>query len=161
MVIAAANDAQAIESYRHHPEAFLRVDFSYAEFCEAMGRCYPFWRQHLTWLKLSFHREPVHVPLCQLNYAEADGRETVLYCADAVLRASTPLGKVAELLPAPLFQRCQKSFLVNVGAIREVSGGCVIMTDGRSIPMSRARGQELTKTVAAWNAARETEVSVT
>ena len=160
-VVIASNDAQAIESYRHRPAAFLADDFGYAEFCEAMGRCYPFWRHHLRWLELSYHRKPAHLPLCQLGYAEADGRETVLHCADDVVRASAPLGKVAEQLPSPPFLRCQKSFLVNISSIREIAGGSVVMADGRSIPMARARSQELTKAVAAWNAARETEVSIT
>ena len=87
-VVIAANDAQAIESYRHHPAAFLPDGFGYAEFCEAMGKCYPFWRQHLQWLELSFHRRPVRLPLCQLRYAEADGRETVLHCDGVTMRAS-------------------------------------------------------------------------
>ena len=160
-VVIAANDAQAIESYRHHPAAFLPDGFGYAEFCEAMGKCYPFWRQHLQWLELSFHRRPVRLPLCQLRYAEADGRETVLHCDGVTMRGSAPLGKVAEQLPSPLFLRCQKSFLVNLASVREVSRGSVILADGRSIPLARARSQELTRAVAAWNAARETEVSVT
>ena len=160
-MVIATDDAQAIESYRHHPAAFLHSDAGYAEFRDAMGKCYPLWRQYLQWLELSFHREPVRLPLCRLSYAEAAGRETVLRCGEAVLCASAPLGKVAEQLPSPLFLRCQKSFLVNLGSVREVCGGSVIMTDGRSIPMARARSQELTKAVAAWNAARGTEVSVT
>ncbi|MBR1496961.1 MAG: LytTR family transcriptional regulator DNA-binding domain-containing protein [Oscillospiraceae bacterium] len=160
-VVAASNDAQAIASYRYHPAAFLRVDFSYAEFCEAMGRCHPLWRSYLRRLELTFHREPVRLPLCQLNYAEADGRETVLNCAGAVMRASTSLGKLGETLPSPPFLRCQKSFLVNITAIREISAGKVVMADGRGIPMARARAQELTEAVRAWNAARGTEVSVT
>lgn len=160
-IAVASDDAQAIESYRHHPTAFLRADFSYAEFREAMSRCYPFWRQYLQWLELSFHRQPVRLPLCQLDYAEADGRETLLNCAGTEMRASASLGKIEEQLPSSLFLRCQKSFLVNIASIRELSGGCVIMTDGRSIPMARARLSELTNAVAAWNAARGTEVSVT
>ena len=160
-VVAAANDAQAIESYRYHPAALLRVDFSYAEFCEAMGRCHPLWRQYLRRLELTFHREPVRLALCHLHYAEADGRETVLSCAGTAMRASASLGKIAEQLPSPPFLRCQKSFLVNLGAIREMSGGRLTMTDGRSIPVARARVQELADAVGAWNAARGTEVRVT
>ncbi|MBR0311050.1 MAG: LytTR family transcriptional regulator DNA-binding domain-containing protein, partial [Oscillospiraceae bacterium] len=106
-------------------------------------------------------RELVRLPLCQLRYAEADGRETLLYCTGGVMRVSMSLGKTAEQLPSPPFLRCQKSFLVHTGAISELSGGNVVMSDGRSIPMTRDRSRELAKTVAAWNAARGMEVSVT
>ena len=160
-VIVFANEEQAIEAYQWHPTASLRFDFNYADFCEAMDRCFSFWRQGLQWLELPFRRELVRLPLCQLRYAEADGRETLLYCTGGVMRVSMSLGKTAEQLPSPPFLRCQKSFLVHTGAISELSGGNVVMSDGRSIPMTRDRSRELAKTVAAWNAARGMEVSVT
>ena len=102
----------------------------------------------------------MRLPLCQLRYAEADGRETLLYCAGGQMRVSISLGKTEEQLPFPPFLRCQKSFLVHTGAIRELSGGNVVMADGRLIPMARERARELTDAVRAWNAARGTEVNV-
>ena len=160
-VIVFANEAQAIEGYHWHPTTSLRFDFDYADFCEAMDRCFSFWRQGLQWLELPFRRELVRLPLCQLRYAEADGRETLLYCTGGVMRVSMSLGKTSEQLPSPPFLRCQKSFLVHTGAICGFSGGNVVMSDGRNIPLTRERNRELTKIVSAWNAARGTEVIVT
>ena len=48
-----------------------------------------------------------------------------------------PLGKVAEQLPEPPFVRCQKSFIVHLGAVRHISGGLLQMNDGQSISISR------------------------
>ena len=160
VVAVFSNETQAIQAYRWHPAASLRFDFGYAEFCDAMDQCFSFWRQGMQWLELPFHRELLRLPLCRLRYAEANGRETLLYGAEGVMRASISLGKTAEELPSPPFLRCQKSFVVHTGAIRELSGGNVVMSDGREIPMARERVRELTNAVLAWNAARKTKVNV-
>ena len=91
----------------------------------------------MIWLDLLYHREPVRMSLCQVQYVEAQGRNTILHCDGGAIEVNKPLGQVAELLPQPPFLRCQKSFLVRLSAVARVQSGTLVMTAGREIPICR------------------------
>lgn len=143
-LIALTEDSRrAIASYLCHPNAFLSRRAGYGKLAEAMDRCFAVWQKGIRWLELPSRREWVRVPLCQIQYAEAQGRSTLLHCAGGVIAVSCALGQVAEQLPQPPFYRCQRSFLVHLGAAVRLQGGELLMSDGQVISVGRSRLQEL------------------
>ena len=156
LVLLSANKQTAIDAYRYHPAAFLRPDAGYKAVRRVMDQCFPFWRQGLKWLDLPFRRERVRLPLCQLHCAEADGRETLLYCAGGQMRASFPLGKLWEELPSPPFIRCQRGFLVHLGAVQDMAGGTIVLKDDhREVAVSRQLVKDVQQALLLWRSARE------
>ena len=149
LIIVSADHQLAIQAYRWHPVTFLPPSAGFQAVRRAMDLCFPFWRQGLQWLDLPFHRDRIRLPLCQLYCAEADGRETILYCTGGQMRASFPLGKLWELLPSPPFLRCQRGFLVHLGAVAEMTGGNLILRyDSRVIPVSRKQIKEIQESLS-------------
>lgn len=152
LVALVENSRQAIASYRCHPNALLQLDTDLAGLSAALDRCFSVWSRGMIWLDLLYHREPVRTPLCQVQYVEAQGRNTILHCDGGAIEVNKPLGRVAELLPQPPFLRCQKSFLVRLSAVARVQSGTLVMTDGREIPISRKQVPAVRKLVEGWNA---------
>ena len=116
----------------------------------ALDRCFPVWSPGMIWLDLLYQRERVRVPLCQVQYVEAQGRNTRLQCAGGMIEVNKPLGQLAELLPQPPFLRCQKSFLVRMSAVAQIQSGMLVMSGGQEIPVSRKQVQEVRQKVELW-----------
>lgn len=104
----------------------------------------------MIWLDLLYQRERVRVPLCQVQYVEAQGRNTLLQCAGGMIEVNKPLGQLAQLLPQPPFLRCQKSFLVRMSAVAQIQNGMLVMSGGQEIPVSRKQVQEVRQKVELW-----------
>lgn len=155
LVIVSSDKRMAIRAYRWHPAAFLSPDADFHAMRRAMDQCFPYWRQGLRWLDLPYRRERVRLPLCQLYCAEADGWETILYCAGGQMRTSTSLGKLWEELPSPPFLRCQRGFLVHLSAVDRMIGGVLILVDShRAVSVSRQQSKDIQRILAQWRSAR-------
>lgn len=155
LVVVSASKQTAIRAYRWHPAAFLAPNAGYRCVRQAMNRCFHFWRQGLKWLDLPYRRNRVRIPLCQLRCVEADGRATILHCAGRQMRANYPLGKLCAQLPSPPFLRCQRGFLVHLGAVKRMAGGTLILEgDRQTISVSRRQVKDVHQTLLSWHALR-------
>ena len=80
-------------------------------------------------------------------YCEAEGNYTHIYMRDGEKHlVSKTLRDVSELLSGSLFTRVHQSYLINLEYVSKYirgAGGQVIMADQKSIPVSRARKEEL------------------
>lgn len=150
LIALVGNSRQAIASYRCHPNALLQRETDYAGLAAALDRCFPVWSPGMIWLDLLYQRERVRVPLCQVQYVEAQGRNTLLQCAGGMIEVNKPLGQLAELLPQPPFLRCQKSFLVRMSAVAQIQNGMLVMSGGQEIPVSRKQLQEVRQKLELW-----------
>lgn len=150
LIALAENSRQAIASYRCHPNALLQREMDYAGLAAALDRCFPMWSPGMIWLDLLYQRERVRVPLCQVQYVEAQGRNTLLQCAGGMIEVNKPLGQLAQLLPQPPFLRCQKSFLVRLSAVAQIQNGMLVLSGGQEIPVSRKQMQEVRQKVELW-----------
>ena len=139
LVLLADDDRAAIDVYPCHPNALVPKPVTYNGLEAAMERCSSYWQRGLGWLDLPLQHRRVRLPLYQLNYAEAAGRHTILYRAGGLLQVNCSLSALEKQLPHPPFLRCQKSFLVHLGAIRRLTGGELIMCNDRVITVARSR----------------------
>lgn len=83
------------------------------------------------------------VQLENIIYCEAERSYTVFHCKNKkTIMASRPLADYDQLLADADFMRVHKSYLINLGHIKEYQrgeGGMVIMTNGIEIEVSRRR----------------------
>ena len=157
-LVAVSSDGKAaIRAYRWHPAAFWDPKLGYAALRQAMDRCFPLWMRGMEWLELSYKRDRARFPLLQLRYAEAEGKETVLHCADGLLRTSVLLGQLEQSLPNPPFFRCQKGFIVHLSAVESLDGNSLRMAeDGREIPVGRRQSGQLGRAWRRWSSFTDT-----
>ena len=161
LVVISRRPRRAIAAHRWHAAAFLTPAAGCTELRRAMDNCFAAWRCGLQWLDLPARRERVRLPLCQLRYAEACGRESSLFCTGGCIQVSVPLKKLEEQLPRPPFFRCQKAFLVHLPAAESFAGGVGTMAgDGRQISVSRQQAAPLRQALAQWREEETTCISL-
>ncbi len=80
----------------------------------------------------------------QIVAIEADGSysKIALQSGEEIL-VVRKLGQLEHDLPAEGFLRCHRSYLINLGYLHEIRTSEVVLSDGRQVPVSRARRAEL------------------
>lgn len=75
----------------------------------------------------------------ELHYLEADNKDSILYYMDDRLLVRKSLSEMELLLPAPLFFRSHRKYLVNLARVREFDEKNLTLDCGRTLPISRRR----------------------
>ena len=157
VVLLTADERVAIDSYQCHPNAVIPKPLSYAGLKAAMNRCFACWSKGLQWLDLPLQHRRLRIPLYHLLYAEAAGRNAILYCIGEQVQVNCSLSALEAMLPKPPFVRCQKSFVVHLAAVRRIESGRLIMVDDRPISVTRARLRQVQEEFSAYQTVRGPE----
>ncbi len=157
LILLVDDDRTAIDVYPCHPNALVPKPVTYSGLDAAMERCFLYWQRGQSWLDLPLQHKRVRIPLYQLYYAEAAGRNTILYRAGGELQVNCSLSALEEQLPHPPFLRCQKSFLIHLGAIEKVIGGELVMCNSRVVPVARTRIRQVNQELAHYRQMRGAE----
>lgn len=88
-------------------------------------------------LALQNEGETRMIPMSAIAYLEAKGHYVALHTDFGMFQKKSTLPEMLAQLDSR-FYRCQRSFAVNLHRIRKASRAEVELTDGRSIPLSRA-----------------------
>ncbi len=87
----------------------------------------------------------------ELRYFERDMRMTRMFTAWGSYCLAEKLDDLQKMLPdAPLI-RCHNSYLVHLGAVRELHRENLVLTDGTKIPVSRVHRKAVQDAFAQWN----------
>ena len=76
-------------------------------------------------------------------YLEADGSYTTVVTAAGEALVVRKLGQLEDDLSSRGFFRCHRDYVVNVAEVRELRPAGALMSNGREVPVSRARRGEL------------------
>lgn len=150
LFVCSDNCRIAIASYAFHPDGFLPKQVTPAVLERALSPCSPLWKESLKWLEVSIGRSKVSLPLCELIWAEASGRNCILHSAHGQVTARESLSELEKRLPSEIFLRCQKSFLVNLRHVCKMGNRSFSMSNGTKIPIGRNHWSSAQNTYTAF-----------
>ena len=83
-------------------------------------------------------REVLRIPCLEVACMERRGRETLVTMADGSTTAVRErLPELMEQVPHHMFAQCHGSFVVNLGQVRLLRAGEILLTNGSMVPASR------------------------
>jgi DNA-binding LytR/AlgR family response regulator len=80
----------------------------------------------------------VAFPAGELTYVEVSGHKLMYHTKEASYEVYGKLSDEEQRLGAEHFVRCSNPFLVNLSAVRAVSGNTVLLIGGERLPISRS-----------------------
>lgn len=83
----------------------------------------------------------------ELQYLEADNKDSVLHYQDDTITLRRGLNELEKLLPPALFFRIHRKFLVNLSHVREYDALHLTLDCGRTLPISRRKSREFDLTL--------------
>jgi len=85
----------------------------------------------------------VKILLSEILYVEAQGDYLKIVIASASFSTQLTLKSMDEILNQPNFFRVQRSFILNLEAVRSINGNTVELIDGKSISIATNKKEEL------------------
>lgn len=86
-------------------------------------------------------RGSVQVPIQSILFAKSEGRLVRILTEHQTTESYLRLSELEQRLPQQ-FVRCHQSYLVNLRYVQRMESGALYLSDGRKIPISRARTGE-------------------
>ena len=137
LFLCSRDPQRAIDSYSYHPTGFLTKPFSMDKLWDAMQRCASLWFSSLKRLEILSDRLRIGIPFKNLIWAEGTRRGCLIHTSHQCLSAREPLYQLEQRLPATIFTRCQRSFVVNLSYVQEITGNSLFLNDGTEISLGR------------------------
>lgn len=86
----------------------------------------------------------------ELQYLEADNKDTILYYKDDAITLRRGLNELEIQLPASFFFRIHRKYLVNLAHVREFDEAHLTLEGGQTLPISRRRSREFRLTLKTY-----------
>lgn len=135
VIFITGNPEYALAGYEAHPLHYLLKPVSRERLEAALGRAL---ERHGAQAVL-FQRggKAVPLPMGEIRYLESRNHGVIVYLRDGEQSFAMPLAEAERLLPAGAFQRCHKSYLVNLTWVERATHAGVLLKDSSRLPMSR------------------------
>lgn len=97
--------------------------------------------------KVVVYRDGVKYKIIQKDilYIEANHSSTMIFTINNEFRSEMPLAEWKDVLDSKAFFQCHKSFMVNLGKIKEIQGNTIIMYGGDKVAISRRLNNDFMK----------------
>lgn len=135
VIFITGNPEYALAGYEAHPLHYLLKPVSRERLEAALGRAL---ERHGAQAVL-FQRggKAVPLPMGEIRYMESRNHGVIVHLRDGEQSFAMPLAEAERLLPADAFQRCHKSYLVNLTWVERATHAGVLLKDSSRLPMSR------------------------
>lgn len=100
------------------------------------------------------HGIELSIALRDILYLEANSGGSILYLNDSQYYCSESLLYWEQTLPAALFFRCHKKYLVNLGHIHQLEHHTISLLRGTKLPVSRRKWTELREAYIRYDISR-------
>ncbi len=142
LVLCASAEGKAIGSYAMHPAAFLKKPMCLSDLRRVLEKAVAVWHDELERVDVLCGGFKRSVPQYDLMWAESCQHGTLLHTHCEEIQTRETLRDFCARLPDGVFFRCQRSFLVNLYHVREMTSVGVKLDDGSEIPVGRrVRGE--------------------
>lgn len=159
-IITTAYSEYALEGFRLNVVDYLMKPIAFKRFFQAVSKAQDMFRSHLI-LKNGSDEAKSGMYVRQgdafrriswedILYVEGMQNYLKLHFKDKVLTIHQTMVSLEEILPKDVFFRIHRSFLVNIAYIESVAGGRLFI-NGRELPVSKSRREELMDTVVYKN----------
>lgn len=160
VIFITAFNSYAIEALKLSALDYLLKPIDIEEFASAISKVYEKRKtaERLANLSYNLNNDNKKIALSQADaidfvylgeilYCIADGSYTEFYLSNGkVITTSKPIGYYSNVLNAPDFFRCHKSYIIRVDKItRYERNGVAILLDGSKIPVSRSNREFFTQ----------------
>ena len=99
-------------------------------------------RKKKVYVKVSVDDRQLKLDCDNIFYIESQRNNVLLHCKEADYVTAGPLKKFEEMLSNHGFSKCHNAYIVNLSYVQAVQKEEVLLTNGVSLPIRRARKKE-------------------
>lgn len=144
VILTTAYSEYALESYDLEVVDYLLKPIGFARFLKAFNKVINLDStvinndKSATFIEVKADSIPHKVLFSELKYIEGLGNYVKLHLTEKMLMVQgTMYAWEEQHLPKDIFCRVHKSFIVNMGMVKELSHASIVLTSGKKIPLGR------------------------
>ena len=99
-------------------------------------------KQKHVYIKVSVEDKQLKLDCESINYIESQRNNVILHCNDQDYVTAGPLKRFEEMLSDHGFSKCHNAYVVNLSSVEGVQKEEVLLTNGVTLPISRAKKKE-------------------
>lgn len=160
LVLCASAEGKAIGSYSMHPADFLKKPMCLSDLRRVLEKALAVWHDELERVDVLCGGFKRSVPQYDLMWAESRQHGTLLHTHCEDIQTRETLRDFCARLPDGVFLRCQRSFLVNLYHVKELTSVGVKLDDGSEIPVGRRVWEEVQSACRELQGVWQTAVSL-
>jgi len=132
----------AVEGFNLQAADYLLKPISFERFLKTVHRLETMLQKKPERLLLRADKKIWSVPYPDVLCVEAGGDYMVVHCTDKRILVNERMKHFEETLPAALFVRVHKSWIINKAYLAYIEGNTISLTDGKSVPIGKTyRGE--------------------
>ena len=97
-------------------------------------------------LHVTYDRQTNLIPYSQILFIESQKQYVVIYTTNDDYRMKESLSNIEKQLDEYFF-KCHRSFLVNLRHVKQIKGNCLMLKNGREVPISRGMAEQIGKKI--------------
>lgn len=136
LVFITCSPEYALAGYGSYPVSYLLKPITRKNLGPVLARCLKRREKQPRLVLDGAGGGKVALPLAEIVYIEIFRREVVVHCKSGPVACQGALNAVLERLPAELFYRCHRSFVVNLACVNEIHKYFFELTGGARAPIA-------------------------
>lgn len=147
IILISANAKNAIVGYRIGAMWFLEIPFSSLEIRAALELAvHHFLLKQRNRFCLNSEGEEIAIPYGDILYFESIKHYVYAITSDGSYRFRENIGVLNTCLPATLFFRCHRCYIVNLAHIDKINANTIYLTASKEIPLSKSYRESIVRT---------------
>ncbi|MEA5083226.1 MAG: LytTR family DNA-binding domain-containing protein [Lachnospiraceae bacterium] len=135
----------ALDGFEVGAVHYLVKPLSYEDVQIGLNRCKQLFAQAEKYIEVKTGRVITPILIKDIVFAEVYGNTVLIHTNSEEIKAYISLDELAKLLPADIFLRCHRSYVVNMNFISSQDGSDFILKSGTKIPIPKKEIQLMRK----------------
>lgn len=137
IVFVTCHDILVFDTFQYSPFAFIRKSHFDSEISGVIDRIIEHRKNERLYLTMQRGQQVIRIKTSDVVYIESEGNYINIYSSTGCERYRCTLSSIEQQEGCVNFIRVHKGFIVNINHIRQLTGDCIVMSNGRKVPVGR------------------------
>lgn len=137
IIFVTCHDMLVYDTFQYSPFAFIRKSHFDIEISGVIDRIIEHWENDKSYLIIKKGQQLVRIKTSNVIYIESEGNYVNIYSSCGCEKYRDTLTSIEEQDCGISLIRVHKGFIANINRIERITGDCLIMSNGGTVPIGR------------------------
>lgn len=137
IVFVTCHDILVFDTFQYSPFAFIRKSHFDSEIGGVIDRIIQHRKNECLYLTMQKGQQVIRIKTSDVVYIESEGNYINIYSLTGCEKYRCTLSSIEQQEGCVNLIRVHKGFIVNINHIRQLTGDCIVMSNGSKVPVGR------------------------
>lgn len=137
IIFITCHDMLVYDIFQYSPFAFIRKSHFDNEIGGVIDRIVEHWESNMRYIIMKKGQQLIRIKTGDVIYIESEGNYVNIYSSCGCEKYRDTLSSIEQQDGGISLIRVHKGFIANINQIERITGDCLIMSNGRAVPIGR------------------------